>query len=476
MEQPVLPTRVLELTGSKKVRLHITDPDRPNHYRYVCLSHCWGNVATVRTTTETIEQYCSLIPWNTLPRTFKDALYLTSHLGLRYLWIDSLCIVQDDADDWRHEGSKMASVYENSFITIAATSSTNPHGGLFNKKSTYGIGQHIDVEEGDLAYNLRVRRVKNTGGDNSGSFSRVISSMPLLGRAWFFQERLLSPRVVHFGVEEMWWECSSIITCECIRAPHVCESGEQHLRTPRVSYRHYYDDPVLAWHMIVSEYTKLALTYETDIFPALQGIACSRGNGEYLAGLWRTSFLQDLLWYYADFIFEIGDVSRQSSSSNSTEAQVYLAPSWSWASRIGRVKWREVDQNYDNLVDWFTARTTPIADGASEFGEIRAGKMELRALCLDVELSDLNEIGSHWTPDDNMAAYQNIVLVRIFGSHREGLETHQCYPAPQDICLAVEARRGRFNYRRVGLARLDSSNGLFWRMEGLGNMRIIEIV
>jgi hypothetical protein len=125
-----LPTRVLCIDGPEDVKLHIS---KGASAPYACLSHCWGPQPSLllRTTMATLDQFQDGIPWCKLPKTFQDAIKFTSGLGLKYLWIDSLCIVQDSPADWRQEGSLMARIYESAQVTLAASISTSPDMGCF---------------------------------------------------------------------------------------------------------------------------------------------------------------------------------------------------------------------------------------------------------------------------------------------------------------------------------------------------------
>jgi hypothetical protein len=116
-----LPTRILEIEGSRKSRLYV--PSTPNvQGQYVCLSHCWGENVPLQTTESTLRAFQDPgIAWETLPLSFQHAVDLTYQIGLKYLWIDSLCILQDSLEDWRHVGSKMAQIYSKSYITLATT-------------------------------------------------------------------------------------------------------------------------------------------------------------------------------------------------------------------------------------------------------------------------------------------------------------------------------------------------------------------
>jgi len=190
-----LPTRLLQITGHQKLRLYT--PSSKERGCYACLSHCWGGSVALQTTHTTELEFCDNIPWHSLPRTFKDAVDLTWRLGLKYLWIDSLCILQDDIDDWRHEGSKMASIYSNSFITLAATKSANCNGGLYTTEETHrNINLHRVRDKCGEVYMIHSSRSLLHRGFG-------LSQLLLLTRAWALQERLLPPRVVHFADEEL---------------------------------------------------------------------------------------------------------------------------------------------------------------------------------------------------------------------------------------------------------------------------------
>ncbi|KAI1087222.1 heterokaryon incompatibility protein-domain-containing protein [Rostrohypoxylon terebratum] len=93
----------------------------PTDSRYVALSHCWGTARVITTTQANMEEHKHAIKLESLPQTFKDALFIVQKFGLRYVWIDSLCIVQDDADDWQREAARMADVYRNAYFVLGAT-------------------------------------------------------------------------------------------------------------------------------------------------------------------------------------------------------------------------------------------------------------------------------------------------------------------------------------------------------------------
>ncbi|KAI0101350.1 heterokaryon incompatibility protein-domain-containing protein [Nemania sp. FL0031] len=300
-----LPKRVVYVGDS--------DNDQPRLYetenepaRYMCLSHCWGTAQIIKTTTATIWQYKDSIPWADLSTTFQNAITITRKLGIQYIWIDSLCIIQDSTEDWRTESSKMASIYENSYLTVAATKSGSGSGGCFSTASPEYKAMQLNCEDNNgLLHSIYVRRNLH---DN---YEVGPGNNPLLKRGWVFQERLLSPRVLHFGMQELLWECRDAVECECSYVNSnkellLSSVSEYLLRQMLGKLSHGMklaskSPQVLRdrWHEIVAEYTSLDLTFEKDMFPALSGVAkqMQRVRGSrYLAGLWEDNLIEDLLW------------------------------------------------------------------------------------------------------------------------------------------------------------------------------------
>ncbi|KAM0421203.1 hypothetical protein ACHAPT_010923 [Fusarium lateritium] len=224
-----LPRRVLDLGSpepvSADVKLVETTGQRG---RYITLSHCWGNVMPVKTTRETISAHKLGLAFDHLPKTFQDAVVFCRKLGVRWLWIDSLCIIQNDDADWKAEAGKMADIYSNSWLTIAATKAADSSQGCFidNESPSMFICQLAD--EGEI-YNVLVGellRVKHESewwkreSPSSGVQRRPYScnpAFPLITRGWAFQERLLSRRVLHFGFTELFFECRERYSCQCPR-------------------------------------------------------------------------------------------------------------------------------------------------------------------------------------------------------------------------------------------------------------------
>ncbi|KAF2828454.1 HET-domain-containing protein [Ophiobolus disseminans] len=184
-----LPTRVVQINGHKQVRLHISNGERAS---YACLSHCWRDNPrfVLRTTTETLQHFQAGIPWGWPPRTFRDAIEFTQTLGLKYLWIDSLCIIQDFVNDWRHEGNRMADIYESALLTLAASKASNPTEGCFSVSANEHRSRFttIEVEAGDCAtFHTRTGLAHREG---------LKDNCPLLRRGWV---RNLKPKCRPFA-------------------------------------------------------------------------------------------------------------------------------------------------------------------------------------------------------------------------------------------------------------------------------------
>jgi len=294
---------------------------------YVALSHAWGKKEERRKAmplllNENISARMLSIPWDELTQTFQDAIVITRDIGVPYVWIDSLCIVQDDRKDWAREAARMASVYKFAYLVIAATSSKNGDDGFLRPRSpSYDL-----AGPGNGSFHVQRRIYHHTiivwqAGDDS---------MPLLDRAWCFQERLLARRVLHYTKEEIMWECQNNLWCECQNItldnslPTELESCKRAYAAAVASTRS--DIRTNSWNKFVRTYSELALTFETDRLPGISGIAREIAVptlGTYLAGIWEYQLPQALLWRSTGRI-----IDRPSR---------YLAPTWSWASIITAV-------------------------------------------------------------------------------------------------------------------------------------------
>jgi hypothetical protein len=352
VDSDFLPTRlvdVLEISKNGKPGVRLIETNSGLAATYCCLSHCWGKVPiSCCTTDQTLHQALGFLAFASLPKNFRDAIEITRAIGIRYIWIDSLCIIQKNAGDWSRESAKMAEIYRNAEITIVAASSADSTGGCFS----YG---EADVCFSIQPSSLSIRQTHLIGARMSGPGPSGVESFrdryPVFFRGWVLQERLLSRRLAYFRSDELAFQCSkSNRLCECGNtrfAPHPDVHTSAHraiVYAPFVSperrvlmsaaNKYRVKDPRLetdkldgiyqAWARIVTEYKTLDLTNHSDILPALSGCAKvvqGRVDDEYVAGMWRRNLAQDLVW----------SVERDAGVLGMRN-EPWTAPTWSWAS------------------------------------------------------------------------------------------------------------------------------------------------
>ena len=201
----VLPARVLDIGLNDASSITLRE-SKGETGRYICLSYCWGGSEFTMTTPDTIESHRRGINLQDLPQIFQDSIKIARALGIQYLWIDALCIIQHEEDhaDWKRECGCMADIFRNAYLTVAATSANSPTGGCFTPAA-----------DGITIGPVIMRRISHFPLPASAKMS---VNFPLLSRAWAYQERMLAPRVVHFGRHEMLWDCVEHRTCECNQA------------------------------------------------------------------------------------------------------------------------------------------------------------------------------------------------------------------------------------------------------------------
>jgi hypothetical protein len=339
-----LPSRVVD-AGRSIDTIRLVAPATGAVGQYACLSHCWGTSQPLKTFKANIDSFKENIPWEMLPQTFQDAVEFVRNLKIPYIWIDSLCIVQDDSEDWAREAASMAAIYQNSTITLAGTKSSSSELGLFSYDPIPTIARQLEIIDGHgESHTLYVRLRRPHWDDRIGNdYSHAQSTLyPLLTRAWCYQERLLSPRFVHFCGTELVWECMEHSRCQCglfrpsvqLKLPGTTSFG---LPQPVTAHPAEYH----SWKEIIQKYSQLDITYDSDRLVALLGLADDAQKyhtGKYVAGIWEDTLVEDMLWYV-------------SNDPTGQRPNLHSPPTWSWASTSAPVSFRDVTDHMCEIID-----------------------------------------------------------------------------------------------------------------------------
>ncbi|KAJ9602675.1 hypothetical protein H2200_012869 [Cladophialophora chaetospira] len=476
---PLLPTRILDVGLSSSSTVRLIEP-RGVRDHYIALSHCWGTSDRLTTLSNNIDAHKEGINISGLALTFRDAIFVSRELGVQYVWIDSLCIIQDDYQDWLREAPKMGEVYSAAYLTIAAASASDDSEGLFTtgdrRRSkpmiscdSIGTGRecltwaaptvltsprgsrvvtgyrqkrifaHCDVEEdlGDEAErdprrvyctpewmpaSLKPKKAtEQISGDERdvyvptkdtqmylvGRFGGKVDPFvnePLNTRGWTVQERILSKRTLHFGSEELLWECQDFVVAEDGSMLEREYPNLNRLLESRRSNRwlQWYlkgteNDHVRAarqsWFRLVEDYCARALTKPADKLPALSGLAhaiAERSNDTYCAGTWMNDLLHGLNW-------EVEVVELRHQCDNPEHDRMlpppkksipiyperYRAPSWSWAAFDARVKFKPLQYGKEGGPEWIIlANACDVVvhpRGEDKFGALEGGYLILKA-------------------------------------------------------------------------------------------------
>ncbi|CAM1507525.1 Fc.00g071660.m01.CDS01 [Cosmosporella sp. VM-42] len=386
---------------------------------YIALSHCWGKSQHLVSEQATLDTWKKNIPFDKLPPTFQDAVTITRRLGIQYVWIDSLCIVQNDKKDWEIEASKMASIYDGAELVLAATGSIDGDGGcLFSRQpyvsvtgtspngSPFAVYARSASEHSMFGWSASPELAKRSWNPISGvqGGEAELLKFPLLSRAWCFQERLLATRILHFTKTEAVFDCLTSMECECgaltghkedplvpprriIKTGHKYVEGTGSYATPRsksvplAEGRREFSEHHELWRDLVVNYSQKSISHKTDGLPAMAGLATKWSNeltGRYLAGLWEKDLLDGLRW-------------RPDENDSGKEPQ-YIAPSWSWLSAHRGVTWGlETFANTDYFVDIDYSHTQCHLSGLNPFGEVTSGYIFLTGRILPVSFNIVNE-------------------------------------------------------------------------------------
>ena len=347
---PLLPTRVIEIETDGQARITETKGMRAE---YLTLSYCWGQGKRMLSTlcSGLYEQFKQKLPLDdTMPRTFRDALQVTKALGYRYLWIDALCIIQDDIEDLGKEMARMGVTYRHSALTIFAANGPDTDSGLFSKRDARG-SKSCNVQITLKTDNNCLRTCISIQ-----SFEQDRSNA-LQTRGWVLQEEVLSGRLLTFDSNAVKWTCVTSIARENL--PCMATVGDQvnaiklmrsqsndamrlivrrpdmFNKRPTSSYETKRKNHFDTWYDMAAHYSRRALSVDSDKLLAVAGLASLMGKHyrlTYVTGLWIEDLQVGLCWS----VTSRNDMFRKDGPRSITENfPDYLAPTWSWAAAHG---------------------------------------------------------------------------------------------------------------------------------------------
>jgi heterokaryon incompatibility protein (HET) len=340
------PSRLLEIRGTDYRTVYLRNraelfPSLP----YFTLSHCWGSLKPMKLTTETEGILRAGISVHSLPKTFRDAIFITSDFSTPYLWIDSLCIFQDNLEDWQREAAAMCDVYNHALCNIAATGASDGSVGLFVQRdptveclSRIYADWHVTRRD-PYDYNAPKPTLHFPGTYElclCDQWEKDLEDGPLNHRAWVMQERFLSTRVLHFSASQVFWECLEK------RSGEIFPNGVPELARPawyldahelkRVFFQtkrgdKWEENLYTSWQAFVKAYSRCGLSKDSDKLVAMNGVGqlLSRVTGwKIVSGLWQERLIQELCW--------LRDHINHKQKFVAFSLQEWRAPTWSWAS------------------------------------------------------------------------------------------------------------------------------------------------
>lgn len=386
-----LPTRVIDV-GEMNLRpfLYLS---RGEVGVWVALSYYWGGETDFKLTQATDEAMCGGISLETFPKTLRDSVYITRALGLRYLWIDALCIFQDSKTDWEIEAPKMGEYYTNAILTVVAGTSSSVNEGIFHqregRKNSWNLPWRNDIVNGKPIESVVVLQSYHRTED--------LDDLPAphncfwAQRGWTLQEDLLSWRTLSYTSNEIIWQCRTCKSWETgtttkqgpretfVRFKQILAEpspGHATTRSPAQQARIYE-----AWYNAVSLYSVRTLTYLEDRLPAISGIAqkiAIETEDRYFAGLWEKDMLYGLLWSPNPH-----EGLSKKPRTDLVQSSHYIGPSWSWVSLNAsihvnsmRTARRETIQYIAQIKEVALDYATP-----SKFGAVSGGTIAIEGPC-----------------------------------------------------------------------------------------------
>lgn len=345
------PSRLLYFPSDQTEKVQLVEVQMDQIYQYATLSHRWGTPGPPKLSW-TCDGHRKIsyntmiqgIPTSELPRIFREALQIIHHCKLEYLWIDSLCIMQDNDNDgikreWEQEAVKIGDIYTGGVFNIAAIGSKNSDGRLFpDEKELFApivrdpFGSHGQFEKGS--------RLVRILADSEAGFEREVLSSELFSRGWVYQEVILAPANLFCTARQMWWLCHTGRYCQnhlispqaeetlLLLSTNPTNPNEATLSKGRQAIANTFENPgsLRLWGELLRLYVKTSVTFEDDRLAAIAGLSkafqsvfpeCVEHDC-YNSGFWSTNIVFQLSWH----------TTSSNIALNRYTADLYI-PSWS---------------------------------------------------------------------------------------------------------------------------------------------------
>ncbi|KAI1391813.1 HET-domain-containing protein [Hypoxylon trugodes] len=485
-----LPTRIID-TESANPKL-VDGKGRCG--TFVALSYCWGGDSDFKLTAASEQSFREGRPLGEFPATLRDAIHVAKALGVRYIWIDALCIIQDSAEDWAQEASRMREVYKGAALTIAAACASKTSEGIFRERSIPPNDSRcwLDWRNGnEIPTKVFLR-------PGSELWDERMHQSVLNTRSWVLQETLLAPRTLWFGQQQLCFECPKGSVDEAgrtIRITEIYRSKEfmqllrqevlpdwkrrllTYLRERDLRLAIIYPEPSLSnilrardlwtllnrsfvwrpftlqgyfkapadpmgmshfgfWVKVIENYSARQLTNQGDTLPALSGLAgefYTATGDTYVAGLWKLDLIQGLSWTRLPL--------KKQLPNKFADDKKYLAPSWSWACLPGRkVLFMDLTQ-YDHVKRFAKLIDMNIQLSTHDpFGAVKGGYITLQGPFLELDSPDLLSDSQPALPFPKLL---NWIYRRLkYGGNNEYQQKHKSYPGQKFALLKlIQGRR-----------------------------------
>ena len=384
-----MPTRLIAVKIPGNIDVHLEELDRGRTESYVALTYCWGSdQKSIMTTQANLLERLQNISFETFPQTIKDAIVVTRTLRYKYLWVDALCIVQDDEKDRAQEISKMSMIYTGASLTISAAKADDSKQGFLQERDlvrSYGTIFELPFqvngdETGEARIFLHQNCVQNKREENIDK------------RGWTLQEHRLACRLLRYGSNQIEWNCQEQTSvdggCQCqetdtfddgffkglVEESHERYSAEN-LPTFESTCRH-------DWLTLVEDYSHRSLSKLSDKLPAFAVLAENFAKtmkldaSDYCARLWKSDIHKQLLWQR--------DTEQSSSPEKGSVTELYsetFCPSWSWASLRDSIKFNNKFNNKfddpEHTLEIIECGIEPKTPGY-RYGEVQSAHLTVR--------------------------------------------------------------------------------------------------